>query len=64
MDQYQQVLKLLNEASDALEARGDSLIVAQLSQPIATIEAKLQTTQRQTSPIGEHPVRPMPAAIQ
>lgn len=41
MDSDRQVLKLLNQASDILDAQGDFLVVAQLSQPIATIEARL-----------------------
>lgn len=41
MDRDRQVLKLLNEASDILDAQGDFLVAAQLSQPIATIEARL-----------------------
>ena len=43
MEQYRQALALLSEASDLMEAAGDTLIGAHIATPLAMVEERLQS---------------------
>ena len=41
VEQYRQALALLSEASDLMEAAGDTLIAAHIATPLAMVEDRL-----------------------
>ena len=56
MEQYRLAWALMTEASDLMETLGDTLIAAQISTPLATIEDRIHANgdvAGQGGPLGE-----------